>query len=78
MLHNHIGKRCPYCQFPIKQDSEAVQCPACKVPHHRECWEQNRVCITFGCREKTYRETAEERQEISFDETPDQIYSNQL
>ena len=66
--NSHIGKTCPFCQFPIKQDSEAVQCPACKVPHHRECWEQNEGCTSFGCLEKTYRETAEKRLEISFDE----------
>lgn len=43
------GKKCPYCQFPIKQDSEVLQCPGCKVPHHRECWEENEGCTTFGC-----------------------------
>jgi len=44
----NIGKTCPYCQFPLKQDSEAVQCPACKGPHHRECWAENGGCTTFG------------------------------
>ncbi len=43
------GKTCPFCQFLIKADSEAVECPSCKVPHHRECWEQNGGCTTFGC-----------------------------
>ncbi len=44
-----VGKTCPYCQFPIKQDNEVCQCPACKVPHHLECWEENGRCTTFGC-----------------------------
>ncbi len=44
-----VGKTCPYCQFPIKQDNEVFQCPACKVPHHLECWEENGNCTTFGC-----------------------------
>lgn len=46
---SYIGKTCPYCQFPIKKDSEAVKCSACKVPHHQECWEENGGCTTFGC-----------------------------
>ncbi len=44
------GKTCPFCQFPIKQDSETVLCTSCKIPHHRECWEENGGCTTFGCR----------------------------
>lgn len=49
MLENHIGKGCPYCQFPIKHDSNVVVCSGCKIPHHRECWEENGGCTTFGC-----------------------------
>jgi len=67
---DHIGKTCPYCQFPLKQDSEAVQCPACRVPHHQECWEENGGCTTFGCRERIYQPAADERLEILFDERP--------
>lgn len=48
MVSASVGKTCPYCQFPLKQDSEAVQCPVCKVPHHRGCWEENGGCTTFG------------------------------
>ncbi len=48
-LTKFVGKTCPYCQFPIKQDNEVLQCPACKVPHHLECWEENGRCTTFGC-----------------------------
>ncbi len=44
------GKTCPFCQFPIKQDSETVLCSSCKIPHHRECWQENGGCTTFGCR----------------------------
>jgi hypothetical protein len=68
--HKYIGKTCPYCQFPLKADSEVVECRACKVPHHRECWVENGGCTTFGCRETTYRSAAEERLEVFFDETP--------
>ncbi len=72
MTQKHIGKTCPYCQFPLKADSEAVACPSCKVPHHRECWEENSGCTTFGCGGTTFRPEAGERVEISFDEAPGQ------
>ncbi len=49
-----IGKTCPYCQFPLKQESKAVQCKSCKTPHHQECWNENDGCTTFGCVEKNY------------------------
>jgi len=44
-----VGKTCPFCQTPIKPGSEIVICPECKMPHHRDCWEQNHGCTTFGC-----------------------------
>ncbi len=69
MNTSHIGKTCPYCQFPLKADSEVVECRACKVPHHRECWAENGGCTTFGCRETTCRSVTGNRIEISFDET---------
>ncbi len=48
MANIHFGKPCPYCQFPIKQDSEVIVCIECKIPHHKECWEENDGCTTFG------------------------------
>jgi hypothetical protein len=68
LSQGHIGKTCPYCQFPLKADSEVVKCPACKVPHHRECWAENGGCTTFGCRETAYQSAVADRLEISFDE----------
>ncbi len=41
MVSSLIGKTCPYCQFPLKADSEVVQCSSCKMPHHRNCWAEN-------------------------------------
>ena len=49
MAQSHIGKNCPYCQFPIKHDSAIMICPACKTPHHWECWQDNDGCTTFAC-----------------------------
>ena len=45
-----IGKTCPYCQVPFKAIAEIVYCPQCKMPHHRDCWNDNgRKCTIFGC-----------------------------
>ncbi len=49
LSQSHIGKTCSYCQFPIKQDSVITVCPACKIPHHRDCWQSNNGCTTFAC-----------------------------
>ena len=64
-MGSYTGKTCPYCQFPVKQDSQVALCPACKVPHHRECWHENGGCTTFGCKETTFRAPAQDRVEIS-------------
>jgi len=44
------GKTCPFCQFPLKADSDVTICSACGIPHHLECWVENGGCTTFGCR----------------------------
>ncbi len=49
MLNSFIGKTCPYCQYPVKHESEVTVCPGCSIPHHRECWQENDGCTTFGC-----------------------------
>jgi len=46
----YVGKTCPYCQTPIKPDGNVVACSACGMPHHADCWQENRGCTTFGCR----------------------------
>ena len=46
----HVGKTCPYCQTPLKPHDPVVVCPACRMPHHQDCWEDNGGCTTFGCR----------------------------
>lgn len=32
-----------------------VDCRRCKTPHHRECWDFNGKCSTYGCGERGYR-----------------------
>jgi hypothetical protein len=49
-IANVVGKTCPYCQTPIKPEIPVIICPECGIPHHRECWEENAGCTTYGCR----------------------------
>ncbi|MDI6784251.1 MAG: RDD family protein, partial [bacterium] len=44
-----VGKTCPFCQFPIKPGDNPVICSYCGIPHHHDCWQENRGCTTFGC-----------------------------
>lgn len=43
------NKTCPYCQSKIKSGADFIVCSHCGVPHHRECWEENKGCTTYGC-----------------------------
>ena len=47
-----------------------VQCRACQVPHHRDCWEENGGCTTFGCQETSFS-TPVGRIEISASSGPE-------
>ncbi len=46
---NFIGKVCPYCQTEFKEGDDIVVCSVCEMPHHKECWIENKACTTFGC-----------------------------
>jgi len=48
-LQKHLGKTCPYCQFPIKNEVDITICPKCGIPHHYECWMENTGGTTFSC-----------------------------
>jgi len=43
------GKICPYDQYPIAVGDPIIICPACRVPHHADCWRENGGCTTYGC-----------------------------
>ena len=48
--HPYMGKTCPYCQAPFKDEADVVLCQTCNMPHHRDCWRENgNKCTTFGC-----------------------------
>ncbi len=44
---------CPYCKQTI-DGPDLRKCPSCSVPHHPECWVENRGCAVFGCSEAPY------------------------
>jgi len=55
-MEEYIGKICPFCKTEIKEDDAVKVCPACGIPHHENCWEENKGCTTFGCSEQHYEE----------------------
>lgn len=44
-----LNKICPYCQSKIKRGADFTVCSHCGTPHHRECWNENGGCTTYGC-----------------------------
>ena len=44
-----IGKICPYCATELQEGDDIVVCSVCEMPHHKECWIENKACTTFGC-----------------------------
>ena len=48
---------CPICGCAFEEKDEIHICPDCKVPHHVECWAENRGCSTYGCKSTAHQET---------------------
>ena len=48
-MADYIGKICPYCRTELREDDEIVICSSCEMPHHKDCWIENKGCTTFGC-----------------------------
>ena len=43
------GKICPFCKTEFRDGDDIVVCSICDMPHHKECWIENKGCTTFGC-----------------------------
>lgn len=71
-MNNYIGKICPFCKTEFKEDDDIVICSSCDMPHHKDCWIENRGCTTFGCmgtiKAADGSETTVTATEINFDE----------
>ena len=48
-MNKYVGKICPYCKSPFTADDDIVVCSECEMPHHKDCWVDNKGCTTFGC-----------------------------
>jgi hypothetical protein len=44
-----VGRNCPYCRFPLKQETTAARCDACGALHHGDCWNDGGGCSVVGC-----------------------------
>lgn len=53
-MENYVGKICPFCKTEITETDTVKECPACGIPHHEGCWNENHGCTTFGCPEQHY------------------------
>lgn len=49
MNEGFAGKKCPYCHGGFSEEDIVVVCSICDMPHHKECWIENKACTTFGC-----------------------------
>lgn len=41
--------RCAFCLWQLTENDDAVACPECSTPYHRDCYAENGGCSTFGC-----------------------------
>ncbi|MDE6636591.1 MAG: DUF2628 domain-containing protein [Lachnospiraceae bacterium] len=48
-MNKYVGKICPYCKSAFNEDDDIVVCSDCEMPHHKDCWIDNKGCTTFGC-----------------------------
>ena len=48
-MTDFTGKICPFCKTAFRPGDDVVVCSACDMPHHKDCWVENRGCTTFGC-----------------------------
>ena len=42
-----VDEVCPICRTAVNDDLYA--CPNCHSPHHKECWDYNGGCGSYGC-----------------------------
>lgn len=50
-ISHHEGEVvCPICCTPIEDGDIQITCPDCEVAYHKECWEDNKGCATYGCK----------------------------
>lgn len=53
-MSEYVGMICPFCRTEIEEGESVKVCPECNIPHHANCWIENKGCTTFGCSEQNY------------------------
>lgn len=51
-IEMELNRKCPICHQNIKYVDDAIFCPNCNTPHHKECWEANHGCAIYGCKKE--------------------------
>lgn len=46
---HHNASQCPVCYSEIVPGDETITCPHCQIVYHKDCWEGNKGCATYGC-----------------------------
>ncbi len=46
------SKICPFCQTKIASGDSILICAVCGMPHHTDCWNENKGCSIYGCKGK--------------------------
>jgi hypothetical protein len=42
---------CAICQSALSAGEARTACPECHAEYHSECWEENRGCAVYGCKQ---------------------------
>jgi len=71
---NFKNKICPYCQSRLKKGADITVCSECGTPHHKECWDENNGCTSYGCQNNPLSERTE-RTERSENSDPEDVGS---
>ena len=69
-------EQCPICCVSIEDEDETIACPDCGMSYHRECWDDNNGCATYGCKSAGCLNPPPERIEIDNDVPGNSIDSN--
>jgi uncharacterized Zn finger protein (UPF0148 family) len=48
---NTNASTCPICGTPVEYNDPKIVCPSCQVTFHHECWQDNKGCSTYGCKQ---------------------------
>ncbi len=69
---------CPYCMSPILSAERQIICPGCEVPHHDDCWKENKGCTTMGCNGRPISNSHRSYSDYSFDDLAQEYSANKL